>query len=70
MGATFKKEPPRTLTRDLLVHQLAWCIQEKAFGGHGAATLRLPDRYGQQDADKVVLHALDDLSRPTRCVAT
>lgn len=53
--ATFKKEPPGTLTRDLLVRQLAWHIQEKAFGGHDAATLRLLDAYGRQDADKVVL---------------
>jgi hypothetical protein len=52
---TFKKEPPRALTRDLLVRQLAWRIQEKAFGGHDAATLKLLDAYGRQDADKVVL---------------
>jgi DUF2924 family protein len=30
--ATFKKEPPTALTRDLLVRQLAWRIQERAFG--------------------------------------
>src|SRR5579872_380381 len=53
--ATFKKEPPGALTRDLLVRQLAWHIQEKAFGGHDAATLRLLDAYGRQNADKVVL---------------
>ncbi len=53
--ATFKKEPPRALSRDLLVHQLAWHIQVKAFGGHDAATLRLLEAYGRQDADKVVL---------------
>jgi hypothetical protein len=53
--ATFKKEPPAALTRDLLVRQLAWHIQEKAFGGHDAATLRLLDAYGRQDTDKVVL---------------
>ncbi len=53
--ATFKKEPPRALTRDLLGRQLAWHIQEKAFGGHDAATQRLLDAYGRQDADKVVL---------------
>jgi hypothetical protein len=53
--ATFKKEPPGALTRDLLVRQLAWRIQEKAFGGHDAATQRLLDAYGRQDADKVVL---------------
>lgn len=53
--ATFKKEPPGALTRDLLVRQLAWHIQEKAFGGHDTATLKLLDAYGRQDADKVVL---------------
>jgi len=37
------------------VRQLAWHIQEKAFGGHDATTLRLLDAYGRQDADKVVL---------------
>jgi hypothetical protein len=52
---TFKQEPPRALTRDLLVHQLAWRIQERAFGGHDAATLKLLDAYARQDADKVVL---------------
>jgi Protein of unknown function (DUF2924) len=54
-SATFKKAPPGALTRDLLVRQLAWRIQEKAFGGHDAATLRLLDAYRRQDADKVVL---------------
>jgi hypothetical protein len=53
--ATFKKEPPAGLTRDFLVRQLAWRIQEKAFGGHDAAALKLLDAYGRQDADKVVL---------------
>ena len=37
------------------MRQLAWYIQEKAFGGYDAATLRLLDAYGRQDADKVVL---------------
>jgi hypothetical protein len=52
--ATFKKESSRALTRDLLVHRLAWRIQEKVFG-HDAATMRLLEAYGRQDADKVVL---------------
>jgi hypothetical protein len=30
-------------------------MQEKAFGGHDSATLRLLDAYGRQDANKVVL---------------
>jgi hypothetical protein len=53
--ATFKKEPPVALTRDLLVRQLAWRIQERAFGGHDAATLQLLNAYGRQDVDKVVM---------------
>ena len=52
--ATYNKEPPGALTRDLLVRQLAWRIQEKAFGGHDAATLKLLDAYGRQDADKPI----------------
>jgi hypothetical protein len=53
--ATFKKEPPGALSRDLLARQLAWRIQEKAFGGHDGATLQLLNAYGRHDADKVVL---------------
>jgi len=53
--ATFKDTPPGALTRDMLVRQLAWHIQEKAFGGHDTATLRLLAAYAGQDADKVVL---------------
>jgi Protein of unknown function (DUF2924) len=52
---TFKKDVPRALTTQLLVRMLAWKIQEEAFGGHDAATLRLLDAYGRQDAEKVVL---------------
>jgi hypothetical protein len=51
----FGKVPPRQLSRDLLVRQLAWDIQEKAFGGHDAATRKLLKAYGRQEADKVVL---------------
>jgi hypothetical protein len=53
--ATFKKVLPGGLTRDLLMRQLAWRIQEKAFGGHDAATLKILDAYARRDADKVVL---------------
>jgi hypothetical protein len=52
---TFKKEPPGGLTRDPLVRQLAWRMQEQAFGGHDAAMLQVLNAYGRQDADKVVL---------------
>jgi hypothetical protein len=33
---------PSALTHDLLVRQLAWRIQEKAFGGRDVMILRLP----------------------------
>jgi hypothetical protein len=51
----FGKAPPRGLSRDLLVRQLAWDIQERAFGGHDAATRKLLKAYGRQEPDKVVL---------------
>jgi hypothetical protein len=34
---------------------LAWRLQEKTFGGHDAATLRLLKAFARQDADNVVL---------------
>jgi hypothetical protein len=46
--AEFRKPPPRSLWRDLLLRTLAWRIQEKAFGGHDKATLRLLQAYGQK----------------------
>ena len=51
----FGKQPARALSRDLLVRELAWDIQKRAFGGHDAATLKLLKAYGRQEADKVVL---------------
>jgi hypothetical protein len=51
----FCKAPPRGLSRDLMVRQLVWDIQERAFGGHDAATRKLLKAYGRQEADKVVL---------------
>jgi hypothetical protein len=44
---TFKKEVPKALTRDLLVRTLCWHIQEKAFGGHSPAILKLLASYAQ-----------------------
>jgi hypothetical protein len=38
---TFKRDVPKALTRDLLVRTLCWYIQEKAFGGHSSAMLKL-----------------------------
>ena len=44
---TFKKEVPKALTRDLLVRTLCWHIQEKAFGGHSPAILKLLASYAK-----------------------
>src|SRR5581483_4292201 len=46
----FRREPPKGLWRDLLLRTLAWRIQEKAFGGHDKATLKLLEGYGQKRA--------------------
>lgn len=48
--AEFRKPAPKGLWRDLLLRTLAWRIQEKAFGGHDKATLKLLERYGQKRA--------------------
>ena len=53
--AEFRREVPKGLWRDLLLRTLAWRLQEKAFGGHDAATLKLLKALAGQDADKVVL---------------
>lgn len=37
----FRKDPPRSLSRDLLVRMLAWRLQEEAFGGHDRQTIKL-----------------------------
>ena len=52
---TFRKAPPEALSRDLIVRQLAWDVQEKAFGGHSPAVLKLLNSYGRRNDDKVVL---------------
>lgn len=48
--AEFRREPPRGLWRDLLLRTLAWRIQEKAFGGHNKAVLKLLGSYCQKRA--------------------
>lgn len=50
---TFKRDVPKALTRDLLVRTICWHIQEKAFGGHSPATLKLLASYakGRPPAD-------------------
>jgi hypothetical protein len=44
---TFEKDVPKALTRDLLVRALCWHIQEKAFGGHSPAILKLLTSYAK-----------------------
>jgi hypothetical protein len=51
----FRRDPPKGLSRDLLIRMLAWRLQEEAFGGHDAETLKLLKTFAGQDADKVVL---------------
>lgn len=47
-AAEFRRDPPKSLWRDLLLRTLVWRIQEKAFGGHDKATERLLAAYGQK----------------------
>jgi len=49
-AAEFRREPPKGLWRDLLLRTLAWRLQEKAFGGHDKATLKLLEDSGQKRA--------------------
>jgi hypothetical protein len=44
---TFRKEVPKALTRDLLVRTVCWNIQDRAFGGHSPAILRLLAGYAR-----------------------
>jgi hypothetical protein len=47
-AAEFRRDPPKGLWRDLLLRTLTWRLQEKAFGGHDKAMLRLLEAYGQK----------------------
>ena len=47
-AAEFGRPPPKGLWPELLLRMLAWRIQERAFGGHDKATLRLLASYGQK----------------------
>jgi hypothetical protein len=49
-AAEFGRPPPKGLWRELLLRMLAWRIQERAFGGHDKATLRLLAGFGQKRA--------------------
>ena len=44
----FGKTPPPALTKDLLGRMIAWRIQEKFYGGHDKATLRLLDELARR----------------------
>jgi hypothetical protein len=46
----FGRQPPVGLWPDLLLRSLAWRLQEKAFGGHDKATLRLLKASAQKKA--------------------
>jgi hypothetical protein len=48
----FGKAPPPALTKDLLGRMIAWRIQEKFYGGHDMATLRLLDGLARGKAAK------------------
>jgi hypothetical protein len=43
----FRREPPKTLWRELLLRTLAWRLQEKTFGGHDKTTAKLLEAYGR-----------------------
>ena len=43
----FRRAPPKGLWRNLLLRMLAWRLQEKSFGGHDRATVRLLAAYGR-----------------------
>jgi hypothetical protein len=45
--AEFRKVPPKGLWRDLLLRTLAWRLQERAFGSHDRATLKLLQANGR-----------------------
>ena len=48
----FGKAPPPALTKDLLARMITWRIQEKFYGGHDKATLRLLDGLARGKAAK------------------
>jgi hypothetical protein len=48
----FGKAPPPCLSKDLLGRMIAWRIQEKFYGGHDKATLKLLDRLARGEATK------------------
>jgi Protein of unknown function (DUF2924) len=51
-SSLFGKSPPPALTKDLLGRMIAWRIQEKFYGGHDRATLRLLDGLARGEVAK------------------
>ena len=49
----FGKDPPPALTKDLLGRMIAWRIQEKFYGGHDKATIKLLDGLARGEAAKL-----------------
>ena len=49
----FGKEPPPALTKDLLGRMIAWRIQERFYGGHDKATIKLLDGLARGEAAKL-----------------
>lgn len=45
--ATFKKDVPKALTKDLVSRMLIWRLQEQAFGGFDRATLKILGSYAK-----------------------
>ena len=39
--AEFRRDPPKVLSRYLLIRMLAWRLQEKLLGGHDKVTTKL-----------------------------
>lgn len=52
---TFRKRPSKALIHGLLIRKLAWNIQEKAFGGHSPATLKILRAHSRPNAGKLSL---------------
>jgi hypothetical protein len=46
--AEFRRAPAKGMWRDLLLRTLAWRIQEKAFGGHEKAAVKLLEAHEQK----------------------
>lgn len=48
--AEFRRAAPKGMWRDLLLRTLVWRIQERAFGGHDKAILKVLEAYGEKRA--------------------